>query len=223
MRKNTEIRNPNDGLRSVSAWSHGIGAVLSFLGTIALFLRAGLSTLTELHWLSYMLYGASATLLYLASTLYHSVRAGLEQRMRLRKFDHSMIYVLIAGTYTPICLLAIPHMGGIIMTIVIWAIAAVGVLSSILWIHKPSWLSATLYVGMGWLAIIIIRPLMLTLPTSALIWLLAGGLLYTFGAILYALKWPGRTHPLFGFHEFFHFFVLAGSISHYIMIFVYLS
>jgi len=221
--KSSKQRDPNDGLRIVSAVSHGVGAVLSLTGTIALLIRGFANALSGLHLLSYLLYGASATSLYLASTLYHSVRTSLLYRLRLRKFDHSMIYILIAGSYTPICLLAIPQQGGIIMLVWVWSIALFGVVSSILWIHQPRWLSASLYLGMGWMALTVINPLLTNLPTGALLWLLMGGLFYSVGAIFYALKWPGRDHPIFGFHEIFHFFVLAGSISHYFMVFCYLS
>ncbi len=147
----------------------------------------------------------------------------LIQRLRLRKFDHSMIYVLIAGSYTPICLLSIPQQGGILMLILVWGIALFGVIASIFWIATPRWLSASLYLGMGWMALMVIKPLLANLPPGGLLWLLLGGIFYSVGAIFYALKWPGRDHPIFGFHEIFHFFVLAGSISHYCLIFCYLS
>ena len=221
--KKSNQRDPNDGLRIVSAVSHGIGAILSLTGTVALMIRGFANSLSGLHLLAYFLYGTSAVALYLASTLYHSLRTSIIHRLRLRKFDHSMIYVLIAGSYTPICLLAIPQQGGIIMLILVWSVALFGVISSILWIHQPRWLSATLYLGMGWMALMVIKPLLANLPTGALLWLLLGGIFYSVGAIFYALKWPGRDHPIFGFHEIFHFFVLAGSTSHYLMVFCYLS
>lgn len=222
-KKQRTQRDPNDGLRIVSAVSHGFGVVLSLTGLIALLIRGFENAVSGLHFLAYTLYGVSAIALYLASTLYHSIRTSLIQRLRLRKFDHSMIYVLIAGSYTPICLLSIPQQGGILMLILVWGIALFGVIASIFWIDKPRWLSASLYLGMGWMALMVIKPLLANLPPGGLLWLLLGGIFYSVGAIFYAMKWPGRDHPIFGFHEIFHFFVLAGSICHYFMIFCYLS
>jgi hemolysin III len=205
-----------------SAISHGFGAVLSLTGLIALLIRGFVNAVSGLHFLAYTFMEFCHCAIF-SHTLYHSVRTSLIQRLRLRKFDHSMIYVLIAGSYTPICLLSIPQQGGILMLILVWCVALFGVITSVFWIDKPRWLSASLYLGMGWMALMVIKPLLANLPPGGLLWLLLGGIFYSVGAIFYALKWPGRDHPIFGFHEIFHFFVLAGSISHYCMIFCYLS
>ena len=218
-----KIKEDYNPIRIVSAASHGFGALFFLGGTIALVVKATLFRQSFLHYLAFILYGLSAISLYSASTLYHSVKSSIKIRGILKKIDHSMIYVLIAGTYTPICLLAVWQEGGKIMLPLIWVLASLGVVSSSIWIKKPNWLSALLYLGMGWLALTIIKPLWQNLSGPALFLLILGGALYSLGAVLYALRWPGRNHPVFGFHEIFHFFVLAGSFCHFFLIFAFLN
>ena len=217
-RRRREVRDPYDGLRPWSAITHGAGAVLSLAGTIYLLLR----TAAEGNGLLFGLmavYGLSMVCLYTASTLYHCLRVSVPGRLALRKYDHCSIYLLIAGSYTPICLTALRHSGGPLLLSCIWTLAAAGLVLTIAKLGIPRWLTSTIYLIMGWLAIFAIVPLYRALPTSGFVWLLAGGLSYTVGGVLYAVKWPGRNNPRFGCHEIFHLFILLGSIFHFILMY----
>lgn len=205
-------RDPYDALRPWSAITHGAGVVLGVLGTLLLLLRVH----TLLQFLAFTVYGISMIALYTASTLYHCLRTGIPTRRRLRKLDHCSICLLIAGSYTPICLLALGEGCGPALLLGVWSFAAAGILLSLLWITAPRWLSAGVYLCMGWLAAFALKPLSAALPLEGMIWLVAGGVLYSVGGVLYALKWPGRNNPRFGCHEIFHVFILLGSVCHYV-------
>ena len=211
-------RDPYDGLRPWSAITHGVGAVMGVLA--AMMLVAGAAAQGDL-WkvVSFTIYGLSMTALYTASTLYHCVNTTVPKRIALRKLDHASIYFLIAGSYTPICLTALRGVWGWTLFGVIWALAIAGVVMSLTWINCPRALTSTVYIAMGWLAIFAIYPLWLVLGMRGVVWLLAGGVLYTVGGVLYALKWPGRNNPRFGCHEVFHVFILLGSIAHFVMMY----
>lgn len=211
-------RDPYVGLRFYSALTHGIGMALALLGTLLLLQKALRLSMPLQSLLALMIYGISAVCLYTASTLYHSLRTGISGRLALRKLDHSMIYCLIAGTYTPICLISLANNGGKLLFAIVWIIALGGTFLSIFWIKMPRWLASAVYIAMGWLAIFVIGPLIKTLPIEAVVWLFSGGLFYTFGGVLYALKWPGGDYPRFGFHEVFHVFIILGSICQFILI-----
>ena len=157
--------------------------------------------------------------LYTASTLYHCLNVSVPGRIALRKYDHCSIYLLIAGSYTPICLTALRHSGGPILLSCIWTLAAAGLVLTIAKLGIPRWLTSTIYLIMGWLAIFAIVPLYRALPTAGFVWLLAGGLSYTVGGVLYAVKWPGRNNPRFGCHEIFHLFILLGSVFHFMLMY----
>lgn len=212
-------RNPYDGLRPWSAITHGAGIFLGILGTALLLLHAFSANCGTVAIVSYLIYGISMTGLYTASTLYHSVNTSVAGRIALRKYDHASIYFLIAGTYTPICLTALRGPWGYTLLTVIWALAIAGLFMSLFWIDCPRALTSTIYIAMGWMAVVAIYPLWQSVGTSGLIWLLLGGVLYTVGGVLYALKWPGRDNPRFGCHEIFHVFILLGSIAHFVMIY----
>lgn len=212
-------RDPYDGLRPWSAFTHGAGALLAALGTALLLLRARQTGGSVLHYATFSIYGASMILLYLASTLYHCVNTTVRGRVALRKLDHSSIYLLIAGTYTPICLLPLRGPWGWSLFGTIWALALLGLALSLLWINAPRQVTAGIYIFMGWLAIVAIYPLSRTLGARGLFWLLLGGVIYTAGGVLYALKWPGRGNPRFGCHEIFHVFILLGSICHFLLMY----
>jgi hemolysin III len=212
-------RDPYDGLRPWSAITHGAGAVLALLGAVLLLVRAGLTGGTAWHMVSFSLYGASMVALYTASTLYHCVNASVRGRLALRKLDHASIYFLIAGTYTPICLVPLRGPWGWSLFGVIWGLALLGVALSLLWINAPRWVTAGIYLFMGWLVVVAIYPMVRTLPLQGLVWLVLGGVLYTIGGVLYALKWPGRNNPRFGCHEVFHLFILLGSLCHFLLMY----
>lgn len=219
--KQEQGRNPYDGLRPWSAITHGVGAVLAVVGTVLLLVRSVLLGLDAWHIVSFAIYGASMICLYTASTLYHCLNTSVAGRVALRKYDHCSISLLIAGSYTPICLTVLRTQAAWGWTIfgIIWAMALAACSLSLLWINSPRWLTAGVYLVMGWLAVFALYPLSRSIPKEGMFWLVLGGLLYTAGGILYAVKWPGRNNPRFGCHEIFHLFILAGSICHFILMY----
>jgi hemolysin III len=138
-----------------------------------------------------------------------------------------MIYVLIAGTYTPVCLLLLPEPLGLVLLSTVWALAAIGTAMKIVWMDSPTWISTALYLGMGWIAVLLVKPLLAVAPTAFFLWITAGGIFYSVGAIVHAMHWPRRStaeRPLaFGSHEIWHLFVMAGSFCHYWAILAYAS
>ena len=217
-KRRREIRDPYDGLRPWSAITHGVGAVLAGVGTVLLLVRAGQAGNPSLMIL-FAVYGLSMFCLYTASTLYHCLRTSVAGRIALRKYDHCSIYLLIAGSYTPLCLTALRESGGIPLLTAVWILAAAGVVLTIAKLAIPRWLTSTIYLFMGWLVIFAIVPIYKALPIDGFLWLLAGGLLYTVGGVLYAVKWPGRDNPRFGCHEIFHVFILLGSVCHFVLMY----
>jgi hemolysin III len=201
-----------------SALTHLIGALFSVVGLVVLVYRAAVYG-TVWHVVSLSIFGTSMVLLYTASTVYHAVHASSETTVVLRKVDHMMIFVLIAGTYTPFCLLPLRGAWGWSLFGAIWGCAVAGMITKLYWLNAPRWLYTGFYVLMGWLIVVAIYPLALKVTTQSLVWLIAGGLAYTVGAVLYAIKrpnpWPGK----FGFHEIWHLFVMAGTAAHFAAIF----
>lgn len=217
-RRRREVRDPYDGLRPWSAITHGVGAVLALAGTAALLLQAAAMG-KWLHVILFLIYGLSMTGLYTASTLYHCVNTSVAGRIALRKYDHCSIYLLIAGSYTPLCLTVLRNSGGVPLLAAVWTMGVLGVALTLVKLSIPRWLTSAIYLFMGWLAIFAIVPIYRALPAAGFGWLLAGGLLYTVGGVLYAAKWPGRNNPRFGCHEIFHVFILLGSIAHFVMMY----
>ena len=164
-------------------------------------------------------------LLYADSTIYHSVNCSGRILRIFRKMDHMMIFILIAGTYTPVCLLTLPKPSGLMLLAAVWGIALVGIFIKGFWITCPKWFSSVLYIAMGWSCLSVLGQLFSLLPLHAFLWLLAGGLIYTAGGIIYALRLPlfDARHPMFGLHEIFHLFVMAGSLCHFVFMFCYLA
>ena len=217
-RRRREVRDPYDGLRPWSAITHGVGAALALAGT-ALLLAQSAAMDKWLYFGLFAVYGLSMVCLYTASTLYHCLNGSVAKRLALRKYDHCSIYLLIAGSYTPLCLTVLREAGGIPLMIAVWTLAAAGTVLTIAKLSIPRWLTSAIYLFMGWLAIFAIVPIYRALPAAGFSWLLAGGLLYTVGGVLYAVKWPGRDNPRFGCHEIFHVFILLGSIAHFVMMY----
>ena len=207
-----------DGLRFWSAVTHGAGAVLGGIGGAALLVMAILRGASALDIVALSIFTASMVALYLASCLYHCINASARGRLFLRQMDHSMIYVLIAGTYTPVCLSVLGGALGWTLFGVIWGLAVLGVFVTLFWVNAPRTLTTMFYVGMGWIAVLAFQPLLAALPAVAVAWMLAGGVAYTVGGLLYALKWPLRNHPRFGCHEIFHRCVLLGSVCFFAML-----
>lgn len=211
-----EVRTPYDGLRLWSAITHGLGAVLALLASIVMLLRCAQPERLPFLVL-FAIYGGSMVCLYTASTLYHCLRLPPRGRLILRKCDHCSIYLLIAGSYTPICGTVLRGPIGTTLLTIIWLMAGAGIVLTLFCPNLPRWLSSILYLVMGWAAIAALYPLSQVLTKYQLFLLLLGGILYTIGGILYAVKWPGRDHPTFGFHEIFHIFILLGSAAHFLL------
>lgn len=205
----------------VSGLTHLFGALASILGMILL-IQYSISNRNILNIVVSIIFGISLILLYSASAIYHLTRASENVIKILRRIDHSMIYVLIAGTYTPICLIGLKGTLGLTFLISIWSLAIAGILLKIFWFNAPRWLYTLFYVLLGWLAVFAIYPLVKSITLSGVLWLIAGGISYTLGAALYATKWPKLNLKLFGFHEIFHIFVLIGSACHYWLVLRYL-
>lgn len=205
-----------------SALSHLAGALLSALG-LALLVGGAAREASAWHVVSFAVYGAALVLLYTSSGLYHALRLGERGTRRMRRLDHIMIYLLIAGTYTPVCLVPLRGAWGYGLLATVWGLALAGALCKLWWLQAPRWLSTALYLGLGWLALTAIYPLAMTLPWGGLAWLGLGGLCYSLGAVVYALQrpdpWPGR----FGFHEIWHLMVMAGSFCHFWLMYAYVS
>lgn len=214
-------RDPYDGLRPWSAITHGLGIALGVVATVLLLIRAAGRGMGPWAASAFSIYGASMIALYTASTLYHCLRTGVKGRLALRKLDHCSIYLLIAGTYTPLCLLPLRQAGGWGWSLfgVIWGLALAGIVMTLFWVNSPRWVTSGIYLFMGWLAVIALYPLWRVLGGEGLFWLLLGGVLYTIGGVLYALKWPGRDNPHFGCHEIFHVFILLGSVAHFVLMY----
>ncbi len=205
----------------VSGFSHLIGAIMSLVGLVVLVYYAA-TTATPWHVVSFSIYGASLILLFTFSTLYHSLFISEKGTNLLRRIDHIMIYVLIAGSYTPICLIPLRGAWGWSLLGSIWGIAIVGIILKVLWFNAPRWLSTLFYTIMGWLIVIAFIPLLRTIPAGGIAWMVTGGILYSIGAVIYGTKWPKLNLKFFGFHEIFHLFVLAGSFCHYWLMFRYI-
>jgi len=205
----------------VNSLTHGIGAILSIVGLVLL-LNEALQRGSISEIIAFSMFGLSMILLYTASSLYHALPVKEKTLEILRKFDHSMIYVLIVGTYTPICLLVLKGEWKWIVFITIWSIAIVGIIKKIYWMNAPRWLSTAFYLGMGWFGVILFPDMVGKLPIAFIIWIIAGGLAYTFGAIIYGFKKPNPIPEWFGHHEIWHLFVLAGTFAHFWAIYEYL-
>ncbi|MBU3127308.1 hemolysin III family protein [Clostridium tagluense] len=205
----------------VSSITHLIGAILSTIGLILL-IKYSLDTTNVHNTIILAVFGISSILLYCASSTYHKSTSSKKVIKILRRVDHSMIYVLIAGTYTPICLIALKGTMGTVLFVVIWLLALIGIILKIVWFDAPRWLYTGFYILMGWISIFAIVPIIKAVSLGGFMWLLAGGLFYTIGGLIYATKWPKINLKLFGFHEIFHIFIMLGSLCLYILMFKYI-
>ncbi|MGH7820358.1 MAG: PAQR family membrane homeostasis protein TrhA, partial [Candidatus Binatia bacterium] len=161
--------------------------------------------------------------LYSASALYHWIPVSSTAEDRFRRFDHVAIFLLIAGSYSPICLVTLRGAWGWSLFAVVWAVALAGSAVKLFLPHVSRWVSVAMYVGMGWLAVIAVVPLVEAFPATGLAWLAAGGLLYTAGAVIYGLERPDPFPQVFGFHEIFHVATLGGSASHFAFMLLYVA
>lgn len=207
-----------------SAITHFIGMLMAIFAAIPLLIRAA-SNPDAIHTTSLAVFIVSMILLYAASTTYHSLNLSEKTNRILRKIDHMMIFVLIAGTYTPICLIVLRGRTGYMLCALVWGIALIGIIVKACWITCPKWFSSVLYIAMGWTCVIAFTQIVTSLSGAAFGWLLAGGIIYTVGGIIYALKLPlfNSRHKNFGSHEIFHLFVMGGSACHLILMYFFVA
>lgn len=203
----------------INSITHMIGVLLSLTGLALLLTKT--SDMGTAQLVSALTFGLSLVLLYSSSSIYHGVISSQGVIRLLRKIDHCMIYVLIAGTYTPICLLILKGKLGTGLLLGIWSLALLGIVLKLVWLDAPRWLYTGFYLLLGWVAVFFIYPLSLVLPGRGIFLLILGGILYSAGSVFYALKPERLKFWKFGFHEIFHLFILAGSIVHYIFIYQY--
>ena len=207
-----------------SAITHFIAMMMAVFATVPLLVKAGIQSGWE-NFLAMAIFMGSMILLYGASATYHSVDLTGRSLRIFRKLDHMMIFVLIAGSYTPVCLIVLGGKLGYTLLALVWGIAAVGMLVKACWITCPKWFSSVIYIAMGWVCVLVFGPLLKTLSAPAFLWLLVGGIIYTVGGVIYALKLPifNAKHKFFGSHEVFHLFVMGGSICHFIFMYLYVA
>ncbi len=211
----TYIREPING------FTHLGGAILSFAGLLAMVIKTTLTSPSPVDLTAVIIFGISLILLYSASATYHLVMASDKVIAFLRKIDHSMIFILIAGSYTPFCLIGLKGTQGWILFSVIVTIAVCGVLFKMIWFNCPRWISTCIYVGMGWIAVFVIKPLYQAIPFGGVMLLILGGVFYTIGAVIYGAKPKALQFKKLGFHEIFHIFIILGSLCHFFAVFKY--
>ncbi|MCF0147072.1 MAG: hemolysin III family protein [Clostridium sp.] len=206
----------------INSLTHLIGAILSVFALIAMLVKGIVNNSSTVTIASVVIFGISLILLYSVSATYHGVITSDKIIFTLRKLDHSMIFILIAGSYAPFSLIALGGSRGTVFFTVITSIAIFGILFRMLWFNCPRWLQTSLYIGLGWAAIFMIKPLSQVLNPISLFLLIFGGVLYTVGGVIYALKPKKLQLGKFGFHEIFHIFIILGSLCHFISVFIYL-
>lgn len=205
----------------VNGFTHMAGAILSFIGLLAMVIKATLYNPSATTISSVIVFGISLILLYSASATYHLVVSSDKVINFLRRLDHAMIFILIAGSYTPFCLIALNGPTGWILFGVILTTAIAGVCFKLIWFNCPRWISTSIYVAMGWVSVFLISPLHKALSSQGIFLLILGGVFYTIGAIIYATKPKFLNFKYLGFHEIFHIFIILGSLSHFLCVFNY--
>jgi hemolysin III len=209
------IREPINGL------THLAGAILSFVGLLAMVIKASTTTHSALAISSVIIFGISMILLYSASATYHMVLAKDKIIAFLRRLDHSMIFILIAGTYTPYCLISLNGVTGWVLFSIITIITICGILFKLIWFNCPRWLSTAIYLAMGWMIMFVISPLFGSINAMGVYLLMLGGLFYTIGGVIYGAKPKFLKTKYLGFHEIFHIFILFGTLSHFLSIYLF--
>lgn len=201
----------------ISALTHFIGFVTAVFSMPVLLLHAVSNDVSLSGLASLSIFMLSMISLYGASAAYHTFNLSEHANKILKKIDHMMIFILIAGSYTPICIIVLSPQSGFRLLISVWGVAFIGIIFKALWVTCPKWVSSIIYIGMGWLCITAFKEIIATLPLIPFVWLLVGGIIYTVGGVIYALKLPvlQKFFKNFGAHELFHIFVMAGSFCHY--------
>lgn len=202
------LREPGNAL------THLLGTLFALIALILL-LQKSIHLASVPHTIAFTVFGISMVLVYVASTLFHGLRVDEKTEQLLRTLDHSMVYLLIAGSYTPLCMLVLNETFGRIMLISVWILAVVGIVQKFLWASIPRWISLSFYLGMGWIGITFLPEIYQTQSIRFLGWLVVGGASYSVGAIIYGVKKPDPYPGWFGFHEIWHIFVMIGSFTHF--------
>ena len=207
-----------------SAITHFIGMAAAMIAAAPLLIKASREP-GKIQLVALSIFIVSMIMLYAASTIYHTLDISPQVNKMLRKVDHMMIFILIAGTYTPVCMVVLGDKTGWAMLALVWGIAIAGIIIKACWITCPKWFSSVIYIAMGWVCVLAISKIVKALPPAAFGWLLAGGIIYTVGGVIYALKLPifNSRHKYFGSHEIFHLFVMGGSLCHYIMMYRFVA
>ena len=207
-----------------SSITHFIGMLMALFAATPLLIRASTNP-DYVHVVSLAIFILSMILLYGASATYHALDLSEKANRILRKLDHMMIFVLIAGTYTPVCVIVLGGTVGYGLLALVWGIALAGILVKAFWITCPKWFSSILYIAMGWVCVLAFTQIITSLSAQAFGWLLAGGIIYTIGGIIYALKLPifNSRHKNFGCHYIFHLFVMGGSVCHFVMMYCFVA
>ena len=217
MEKRHHIKDPG------SAITHFIGMLMAIFAAVPLLIKAAHEP-SRIYIGSLTVYAISLILLYAASTTYHTFDISPKVNTILKKIDHMMISVLIAGSYTPVRLLVVKGTRGITLLCIVWAFAIAGILIKAFWVFCPKWISSVLYIGMGWTCVLAFSQILNNMSSAAFAWLLTGGIIYTVGGVIYALKLPifNSRHKNFGSHEIFHLFVMGGSMCHFVVMYAFL-
>ena len=207
-----------------SAITHFIGMLMAIFAATPLLIKAATAPDT-VHLVSLSIFIGSMILLYGASTIYHTFNFSEKTNQILKKLDHCMIFIMIAGSYTPVCLIVLGGKTGLMLLSLVWGVAIVGIIFKLFWVNCPKWVSSVLYIAMGWICVLAFSQIIEALRGPAFLWLLTGGIIYTLGGIIYALKLPvfDALHKNFGTHEIFHLFVMAGSVCHFVFMFKYVA
>lgn len=215
---NFKVKDPG------SALTHFIGMMMAMFAATPLLIKAAKEP-DSIHLISLSIFIGSMILLYAASTTYHTLDISEKWNKILRKIDHMMIFILIAGSYTPVCLIVLDRRIGLPLFALVWGIAIAGIIIKACWITCPKWFSSLLYIAMGWVCVLAFTQIINALSPTAFAWLLAGGIVYTVGGIIYALKLPifNARHKYFGSHEIFHLFVMGGSFCHFVFMYRFIA
>lgn len=203
-----------------NSYSHFAGSLIAVVWLVFLMHAAAGSAVW--HKISFLIYGVSVILMFLSSTVYHTLNVGSRNKRLFQQIDHIMIYILIAGTYTPLCAIVLDGGWRLGMLLGIWLFAFAGILSKTFWMSAPRWFSTAVYLLMGWVAVIIFPKIGNILPAGFLAWIAAGGVFYTIGAVIYGVNKPNPFPGKFGAHEIWHLFVIAGAFSHFWAVYNYL-
>lgn len=209
------IREPFNSL------SHLLGAIMGLVGLVLMLNKATGAESNLLTLAAITIFGVSMVLLYSASAIYHWVIGKVQHIQYLRRLDHSMIYILIAGTYAPFCLITLNNTAGYVLFTIITTLAFSGILFKMIWFNCPRWVSTAIYIGMGWMIIFLAPSLADSLGTVGLFYLILGGVAYTIGGVIYGVKPNISFIKKLGFHEIFHLFILLGTLCHFICVYVF--